>query len=74
MEVGSRWGAEGWFFHILEQKAAINCVFMKAQKGPQCTCQAKMVSGSNFTPSLASLVHPRSTIYPTVDFQEFTRS
>ena len=42
-------GAEGGFFHTLEQKSS-HCVLMEGQKAVQCTCQAEMVIGSSFTP------------------------
>ena len=45
-------GAEGGFFHILEQKSS-HCVFMEVQKEEKCTCHAEMVAGSSFTPSVA---------------------
>ena len=50
------------------------CVFNKAQKQPQCTCQDKTVAGSSLTPHAALLVRPSGTIHPTVDCHGFTWS
>ena len=41
---------------------------MEVQKGVQCTCQAEKGVRSSFTPSVALLVHPSSTVHPIVDF------
>ena len=46
------------------------CVFNKAQKQPQCTCQDKTVVGSSLTPHAALLVRPSGTIHPIVDCHE----
>ena len=72
MGVG-RWEAEGRLNHPLTQRKSC-CVFSKAQKQSQCTCQAKTVVGSGLTPHAALLVHPSGTRYPTVDHHEFTGS
>ena len=73
MGVGCRWEAEGRLNHPLAQGKS-RCVFNKAQKQPQCTCQDKMVVGSNLTPHAALLVLPSGTIHPVVDCHEFTWS
>ena len=39
----------------------------EVQKGAQCTCQAEMLLGSSFTPSVASLVRRNGTMHTTVD-------
>ena len=70
---GGGWEAQGGLNHPLAQRKSC-CVLNKAQKQPQCTCQDKMVTGSNFTPHAALLVHPSGTIHPTVDRYEFTWS
>ena len=70
MGVGGGWEAEGGLNHPLTQGKS-RCVFNKAQKQPQCTCQDKTVVGSNLTPHAALLVCPSGTIHPVVDCQEF---
>ena len=40
------------------------CVFSKAQKQPQYTCQDKTVVGSSLTPHAAILVYPVSPYTP----------
>ena len=67
---GGGWEAEGGLNHPLAQRKS-RCVFNKAQKQPQCTCQDKMVVGSSLTPHSALLVHPSATIHPAVDCHEF---
>ena len=42
------WAAEVGLYNPLEQ-GQNGCVFNKAQKQPQCTCQAKTVIGSSLT-------------------------
>ena len=64
---------EGGLNHPLAQGKS-RCVFNKAQKQPQCTCQDKTVAGSSLTPHAALLVHPSGTIHPIVDCHEFTWS
>ena len=49
-------------------------VFSKAQKQPQCTCQAWMVVGRSLTPHAALLVRPSGIIDPVVDCHKFTGS
>ena len=71
--VGGRWEAKGGLNHPLAQGRSC-CVFNKAQKQPQCTCQDKTVIGSSLTPHVALLVCPSGTIHPIVDCHEFTRS
>ena len=73
MGVGGGWEAEGKLNHPLAQRKS-RCVFSKAQKHPQCTCQDKTVVGSSLTPHAALLVHPNVTIHPIVDRHEFTWS
>ena len=73
MSVGGRWEAEGGLNHPLAQGKS-RCVFNKAQKQPQCTCQDKTVVGSSLTSHAALLVRPSGTIHPVVDCHEFTRS
>ena len=73
MGVGGGWETEGRLNHPLAQGKS-HCVFNKAQKQPQCTCQDKTVIGSSLTPHAALLVHPSGTIHPAVDRHEFTRS
>ena len=63
MGVGGGWEAEGGLNHSLAVRKS-RCVFSKAQKQPQCTCQDKMVVGSGLTPHTALLVHPSGTIHP----------
>ena len=65
MGVGGGWDAECGLNHLLAQRKS-HCVFSKAQKHPQCTCQDKMVTGSSLTPHAALLVHPSGTIHPAV--------
>ena len=60
------WEAEGGLNHPLAQGRSC-CVFNKAQKQPQCTCQDKTVVGSSLTPHAALLVCPSGTIHPVVD-------
>ena len=67
------WEAEGGLNHPPAQRKS-RCVFNKAQKQPQCTCQDKTVAGSSLTPHAALLVHPSGTIHPIVDRYEFTWS
>ena len=71
--VGGGWEAKGGLNHLLAQRKS-RCVSSKAQKQSQCTCQDKMVVGSSLTSFVALLVHPSSTIHPTVDRHEFTWS
>ena len=73
MGVGGGWEAKGGLNHPLAQGKS-RCVFNKAQKQPQCTCQDKTVAGSSLTPHAALLVHPSGTIRPIVDCHEFTWS
>ena len=73
MGVGGGWEAEGELNHPLAQRKS-RCVFGKAQKQPQCTCQDKTVIGSSLTPHAALLVRPNGTIHPVVDCHEFTWS
>ena len=67
------WESEGGLYHPSAQRQS-HCVFSKAKKQPQCTCQAKIVIGSSLTPHAALLVHPSGTIDPIVDRYEFTGS
>ena len=69
--VGGGWEAEGGLNHPPAQEKS-HCVFNKAQKQPQCTCQDKTVAGSSLTPHTALLVRPSGTIHPVVDCHEFT--
>ena len=71
--VGGGWEAEGGLNHPLAQGRSC-CVFNKAQKQPQCTCQDKTVIGSSLTSHAALLVQPSGTIHPVVDCHEFTWS
>ena len=71
MGVGGGWEAEGGLNHLQAQGKS-RCVFNKAQKQPQCTCQDKTVTGSSLTPHAALLVRPSGTIHPIVDHREFT--
>ena len=73
MGVEGGWEAEGGLNHPLAQRKS-RCVFSKAQKQPQCTCQDKTVVGSSLTPHAALLVCPSSTIHPVVDHRGFTWS
>ena len=73
VSVGGGWEAEGGLKHPLAQRMS-RCVYSRAQKQPQCTCQDKMVVGSSFTPHAALLVHLSGTIHPAVDHHEFTWS
>ena len=57
MGIGGGWEAEGGLNHSPAQGKS-RCVFNKAQKQPQCTCQDKMVAGSSLTPHAALLVRP----------------
>ena len=70
---GGGWKAEGRLNHPLAQGKS-RCVFNKAQKQPQCTCQDKMVAGSSLTPHAALLVHSSGTIHLVVDSHEFACS
>ena len=63
---GGGWEAEDGLYHPSAQRQS-HCVFSKAQKQPQCTCQARMVVGSNLILHAALLMHPSGTIYPAVD-------
>ena len=71
--VGGQWEAKGELNYPLAQRKSC-CVFSKAQKQPQCTCQEKTVVGSSLTPHAALLVNPSDTIHPAVDRHEFTWS
>ena len=71
--VGGGWEAEGGLNHPLARGRS-RCVFNKAQKQPQCTCQDETVTGSSLTPRAALLVRPSDTIHPAVDCHEFTWS
>ena len=71
--VGGGWEAEGGLNHPPAQGKS-HCVFNKAQKQPQCTCQDKTVAGSRLTPHAALLVCPSGTTDPIVDCHEFTWS
>ena len=71
--MGAGWGAKSRLYHTVEQKSS-RCVFIEVHKQPQFTCQITMVTDSSLTPSVALLVHPRSTVYFIVDFHEFTGS
>ena len=64
------WEAKGGLYYPLAQ----NCVFSKAKKQPQCTCQARTVIDSSLTPHAALLVCPSGTIHLIVDYYEFTGS
>ena len=46
---GGGWEAEDGLYHSWAQGQS-HCVLSRAQKQPQCTCQAKMVAGSSLTP------------------------
>ena len=46
--------------HTMEQKIS-HCKLMDVQKEASCTCQAKKVVGSSFTPIVALLVWHRTT-------------
>ena len=70
---GGGWEAEGGLNHPLAQRKS-HCVFSKAQKQPQCTCQDKTVVGSSLTAHAVLLVRPSGTIHPIVDCHEFTWS
>ena len=71
MGIGGEWEAEGGLNHPLAQRK-IRCVFNKAQKQPQCTCQDIAVAGNSLTPHAALLVHPSGITHPVVDCHEFT--
>ena len=73
MGIGGGWEAKGGLNHSLAQGKS-RCLFNKAQKQPQCTCQDKTVAGSSLTPHAALLVGPSGTIHPIVDCHEFTWS
>ena len=73
MGVACGWEAEGRLNHPLAQGKS-RCVFNKAKKQPQCTCQDKTVAGSRLTPHVALLVRPSGTIHPVVDCHDFTWS
>ena len=73
MSVGGGWEAKGKLYYPLAQRQS-HCVFSKAQKQPQYTCQAWMVVGSNLTSHAALLVCPSGNIQPVVDRHEFTGS
>ena len=78
------WRGVGWMLGVGgKRKGGLNhplaqgksrCVFNKAQKQPQCTCQDKTVAGSSLTPHAALLVRLSGTIHPVVDCHEFTWS
>ena len=59
---GRGWGAEGWFFHALEQKAAIVCSWKYRKEEHSVPVRPR----SSFTPSVVLLVHPSGTVHPTV--------
>ena len=61
MGAGGGWEAEGRLYHPSAQRQNY-CVF-KAQKQPQCTCQAKTVVGRSLTPHVALLVCSSGIIY-----------
>ena len=65
---GGGWETEGRLNHPWAQ-GQNHCVFSKTQKQPQCTCQAKTVTGSSLTPHAALLVHPSGTIWTVMDLQ-----
>ena len=65
-------GTEGEVHYTLEQKSS-HCVLIKVQKRARCTCQAEIVVGSSFTPSVALLLYLSSTVHPIIDCHEFTR-
>ena len=71
MAIVGGWEAEGGLNYPLAQRKS-HCVFSKAQKQPQCTCQDKMVVGSSLSPHAALLVHPSGTTHPVVDHHGFT--
>ena len=71
--VGGGWETEGGLNHPLPHKKSC-CVFNKAQKQSQCTCQDKTVIGSSLIPHAALLVHPSGTMHPIMDCHEFTLS
>ena len=73
MGVGGGWEAEGGPNHPPAQSKS-RCVFNKAPKQPQYTCQDKTVVGSSLTPHAALLVRPSGIIHPVVDCHEFTWS
>ena len=52
MGVGGGWEAKGGLNPLLAQRKSC-CVFSKAQKQPQRTCQDKTVAGNNLTPHAA---------------------
>ena len=54
--VGSGWEAESGLNHPLAVRKS--CVFSKAQKQPQCTCQDKMVAWSSLTMNAACESRP----------------
>ena len=58
MGVGGGWEAEGGLNHPLAVRKS-RCVFSKAQKQPQCTCQDKTIVGSSLTPHAALLGAPQ---------------
>ena len=64
--MGGGWEAEGGLYHPSAQIRS-HCVFNKAQKQPQCTCQDKTVTGSSLTPHAALSVCLSGTIHPVVD-------
>ena len=65
------WEAEGRLYHPWVQRQS-HCVFSKAQKQSECTCQAKTVASSSLTAHAALLACPSGTTYPAVDLYEFT--
>ena len=73
MGVWDGWEGEGRLNHPLAQRKSC-CVFSKAQKQPQCTCQDKTGAGSSLTPHAVLLVRPSGTIHLAVDRHEFTWS
>ena len=65
--VGGGWEAKGGLNHLLAQGKS-RCVFNKAQKQPQCTCQDKTVVGSSLTPHAALLLCSSGTNHPWRSF------
>ena len=58
-EWGGCWGWVGSQRRAIPSISTVRepCVFSKAQKQPQCTCQAKTIIGSSLTSYAALLVH-----------------
>ena len=48
-----------------------SCERVKVHKQPQFTFQAETVADSSLTPNVALLVHPKGSLYSTVDCDEF---